>query len=332
MLSLGCSDDPVPTPKGPGEMAATDAALFDFGPVLARGQTLRHEFTLTNPSGRPLKVLVVEALTPCCSTVESAPATIPPGGSARLAVTLNPGFRSGRKRARFAYRTDDDPSTVRELTLVAELFPEVDDALDEGSDATVPLRRAGRQSIRFAFFEKDREGRGEPDSVEATPPLSARFVGPAEARSLGAGIVRTTRVVEVGLPAEDGPGGRRGRVTLHWPDGKSWERAIEWNVVPRIVAHPPALTLRPGQGATFKVVLKAEDRPFRVRRIDGPILPDKFLAPGEPSRTQVLEIPLDPAKVSKAGVVDLAIETDHPDQARVVVSVLILPATSEDRP
>ena len=248
LFVIGCSDNPVPTlePRESSQITptASDADLFDFGPVLARGQTLRHEFTLSNPSNRPIRVLGAEAMTPCCSAVESIPDAIPPQSSAKLSVTLKPGFRSGRKRARFAYRTDEAPGIVRELTLVANLFPEVDDALAEGSTATLPIRQVGRQAIRFLFYRRGEEGRGEPSSVEAKPPLTARFAAPAEHRALTDGLTKSTRLVEVDLPSSDDPGVRRGEITLHWPDGKTWNRAIEWQVEPRIVATPSGLTLR----------------------------------------------------------------------------------------
>ncbi len=73
---------------------------FDFGTVLAQGQVLRHEFTLTNPTNQPMRVLKATALTPCCSEVGPiSSATIAPGGHREIPAVLRiRSDRTGQKR------------------------------------------------------------------------------------------------------------------------------------------------------------------------------------------------------------------------------------------
>ena len=136
-----------------------------------------------------------------------------------------------------------------------------------------------------------------------------------------------------GQPARLGDQGvHRGQVTLDWANGKTWNREIEWRVVPRITASPSGLTLRPGTSESVVVVLRSNDRPFRILGIEGPILADQFSLPEGSSKTQALKIAIDPSKAAKPGSFNLRIATDHPDQPEVVVSVLILPSNSVDQP
>lgn len=61
----------------------------DFGPVLARGQTLRHEFSLTNPTNRPMRLIGAKLSTPCCSLLGPLPTdVIPPGDRREIAAFL----------------------------------------------------------------------------------------------------------------------------------------------------------------------------------------------------------------------------------------------------
>lgn len=46
---------------------------------------------------------------------------------------------------------------------------------------------------------------------------------------------------------------------------------------------------------------------------------------------QVLKIPFDSSKIATAGSVEMKIETDHPDQGLVVVSLLIHPSAPGGR-
>lgn len=66
------------TPSSGGATAIED---HDFGPVLARGQVLRHHFTFTNTTKRPIRLTGATAMTPCCSHIGPiSEETIAPGG------------------------------------------------------------------------------------------------------------------------------------------------------------------------------------------------------------------------------------------------------------
>src|SRR5690606_18249787 len=93
----------------------------DLGVVLSRGQTIEHEFRLTNPADRPERILGAQALKPCCSEVAAVPTSIPAGGEARLAVRFKPGFQSGRKVVDFLVMTDRAEEPVRAFRLRSEL-------------------------------------------------------------------------------------------------------------------------------------------------------------------------------------------------------------------
>ena len=115
LLSAGClSSTPaeedlttVGTDPTPALDTAQSSSLeFDFGTILAHGQTLRHEFTLTNPSEKSVRLLALRSYTPCCSAVESLPELILPRGEAKVAVLFKPGHQSGLKAVRFTVETD----------------------------------------------------------------------------------------------------------------------------------------------------------------------------------------------------------------------------------
>src|SRR5688572_4247860 len=59
----------------------------DFGTVLARGQTLRHDFLLSNPTTRAMRLVKAMSFAPCCSEIGPLPEAIPPGGEAKVQVS-----------------------------------------------------------------------------------------------------------------------------------------------------------------------------------------------------------------------------------------------------
>lgn len=333
ILASGCgtsssvSDEELAALLAPPEPTGSRELVHDFGPILAHGQTLRHEFTLANPTDRPLKIVSAQAQTPCCSAVGPHPEMIPPGGTATLPVLLKPGSQSGRKRFRFIVQTDSTEQPGWVLSLIADLTAELEMSPIEGFDASLPLGQPGHQRFRIVCHRVGDVGLGAPDAVTVGPPLSARFLGPADEAAATEGPVESTRIVEVDLPASTEPGSQRGELILHWPDGQERSFPIAWQVVARIAIEPSGLVLRPtGEPITRSVLVTCGDRPFRITGVSGPLLADPPPRPAAPRRLHRLELVLDPSLV-ESGTTDIRIDTDHPDQPTIVLSVLVLPAT-----
>lgn len=179
--------------------AKVDAAEFDFGPVLAHHQTLSHQFVLKNPSKRPIRLVGAMAFTPCCSSVEKPPETIPAGGDAKISTRFNPGLQSGRKRVVFEVRTDQPQRARIRLGLIATLFPEWELQPVGDSSPRSPVGQAGRIRYRIVCRRAGREGRDLPDSVECDAPLFATFVSDPVVGTQTRGIVAKTRDVEIGI-------------------------------------------------------------------------------------------------------------------------------------
>lgn len=98
--------------------------FHDFGTVLAHDQTLRHDFTITNPTDTPIRVLRSAALTPCCSSIDAVPESIQPAGEANVSVSMKAGRSSGRKRILFQLETDATERPLIQLGLAADFSPE----------------------------------------------------------------------------------------------------------------------------------------------------------------------------------------------------------------
>ena len=160
-----------------------DTREIDLGTVLAYGQTLKHEFRLTNTTKRPIRLAGAVALTPCCSSVGSVATSIPPGGEAILPVFFSPGFQSGRKGVRFLVRTDDGEEPTRFFSLVADLAAEVEVAVTDGKGLSLPMGKPGMQAFRVIGRRTKMEGRRAPTTVVSASPLTARFRGEAIERT-----------------------------------------------------------------------------------------------------------------------------------------------------
>lgn len=337
---------------------APTVVTHDLGPVLASGQELWHAFRIENSSARPWRITGAQALTPCCSAVGSLPETLPCGRAIEVPVVFRPGHQSGRKRVEFLVRTDDPEAPVHRFALIASLISEIEVSPQGANPTSLPLntsvshrfaiicrrispeRREG--SIRSSPIVTEgrdggdntspeeaptTEGRTAPISLTASPSLSASFLGPPVERRLDDGTIESTRDFEVTLPPSTEIGAHRGTVVLAWPDGREWPQDIFWQVAPRLRASPSGLVLKPRDSEEperVAITVHADDRPFRVTEVTGPILaepPDGL--PTEPGRAHTLLLTLDPVALSADGTSDIHIATDHPDQREVIVSVLV---------
>lgn len=124
----------------------TNNQEFDLGPTLSHGQTLRHEFTLTNGTNQPVRLMSSMAQTPCCSTIGPLPDSVPPHGVVKIPVVFRPGFATGFKRVVFTAETDRDNSRVCLFALSANLFSELEVISDEGI-RSYPAGVGGKQTF-----------------------------------------------------------------------------------------------------------------------------------------------------------------------------------------
>jgi hypothetical protein len=338
MLLAGCA--PMASPVDPevealvrslhqsSENSDTSEYVHDFGPVLSRGQTLRHEYTLRNPGDTPLRILGAEALTPCCSAVEKdkLPEAVPPGGEAKVPVVFRPGHQSGRKQVQFAVKIGDERNPVRLFTLRASLLSEIEIELLPGSATSLLLGQSGKQSLRVTCRRIGDDGRAAPESVKASPGLSASFMGDVQEQAHPDGLIEATRELEVTLPAAQETGFNAAEVILTWADGCTRPQRVNWRVRPCIEAIPSALLLKPtAKRESHAIRLWSVDKPFRVLAVSGGMLAERCTVPGEARGTHELLISVG-RSVSVAGEAkDLVIHTDHPRQSIVILSVLAVP-------
>ncbi len=311
--------------------AAPDTSDYshDFGPVLARGQTLRHEFTLRNLNGKPLRILDAEALTPCCSEIErkTLPQAVPPGGEAKIAALFRTGNRTGAQRLIFVVTTDDPRRSTVEFELIATLVPEIEIGALDGSNTEILTGRGGTQTLEIVCRRMGEDGMTGPEHLDASPPLSAEWLGPVEEAERADGMRESTRRLQVNLPASHEIGDHLGSLILRWADGTTRDVPVGWRVNPIIRAVPSGLFLG-GDGAGERVSrtiqLRSEERPFRVLGVTGPSFARcGVIFPSEPDTVHSFSFDFDLSSASAERAFDLTFRTDHPDQPTVVVSVLI---------
>lgn len=206
-------------------------------------------------------------------------------------------------------------------------MPEVTVEELEKSHHSLPMTRTGSQRFRVVCLRIRKEGRGEPETIQATPPLSANFAGPTEVRRLPNEMIVTTRDIQVTLPATADAGGRRGEFELRWPGGQTLRRTVAWHVAPHIGVSPSGLVVKPEEGRVIRsVVLRSNERRFRITGVSG-TSPSVQTEPYLPSSEQShhLRLRIDPAQAAESIATNIRIGTDHPEQPSVMLSVLILP-------
>jgi hypothetical protein len=341
MLTAGCSRlEPVAEQElaallasdsgvsGPNAEAASVVEEHDFGPVIAHGQSLRHEFVLKNPSARPVRLLKATALTPCCSSVGSLPELVPPHGEATVPVLFKPGTHAGRKTVRFLLETDSPARPAYTFTLLATVFPEFEVTHLDQTNFSQPVGRPGRQRLRVTCRRLGDEGRNAPTAIEAIAPLIAAFVGPATETSQPGGPTEWTRDVEVTTPAEPDPGMRGGEIVLRWDGELSQRYRLNWRVRPCLEVTPPGLLVRAAEGRVMQTVqVRSDEAPFRVLEVSGECLAAPVEPPSaEPAPRQLVRLVIDPTKATESAVSEVRIVTDHPQQPSVTLSVVITPA------
>ncbi len=318
---------PIPTIcRGGG----THFEEFDFGPILARGQTLHHEFTFTNSTKRPIRLTGATASTPCCSQIGPlSREAIPPGGRCPIPVVLKvaPSIQTEKKRVGFLVQTDSSecPNMTYALGVVA--YPEWEIRASTDSSRTLPIGRAGRQVMRITARRLGGEGDTLPAGVEADSPLVVRFLGEAREQAESEGVTSYVRDVEIVLPSSSNAGSHRGSMRFRWPEGRTREEPVLWEVVPHVRANPSRLVLRRSEReVTQMIAIRAfDDRPFRVSDVGPSHLVASCEFDREASRAHTLKLRIDPETHIREQDPKVTIKTDVEDQPIVSLSIVILP-------
>ncbi len=305
-------------------LAGSRSEEHDLGVVLAEGQTLRHEFTLENPTDRPVRLLRAAAQVPCCSAVESLPGSVPARGEVKVPVVLKPGYQSGLKAVSFTVETDDKERPVLTLVLRARLLAAWEVAPVAGAPTPLALGQAGKQTFRLTARGKGTQSRGLPDEVSITQPLLVAFKGENSTTADGDGLTESCREVEVTIPPASQAGARAGEIAFRWPDGHVEKHRVSWEVRPRLKVSPSGIVLAATRGRVErKVVVSSDGQPFRVLAVRSPILASAVTLPQQAGSRQQLTLSLDLSRAPIGEAVDVRIMTDSPDQPSVRLSVIV---------
>ena len=309
-----------------GQDEEQEPSEFDFGAVVARDQTLRHEFQLSNREDRPLRIRVAKVNVPCCSGVGKLPEEVGPRGVATIPVFLKAGHIPERKRVTFEIATDAPSEPMRTLTLTAQFFPEWEVAEVDVPSETAAIGRASKRRLKVTYRRKGGEGRKPASDLSATPNLQ---VGPnaEEGEFEGSnGVIEATREFDVTLAGQPQPGPQLGSIAFRWPDGSTRTHEIRWEVKPSLKLSPAAFALPASdQPSSITVVIQSDGRPFRITGVTGPLLAEAPSLTVEAKLTQALSMKLDTARTAPDGKNEVRIVTDNPDQPTLSLSVLIIP-------
>lgn len=316
------------TPAPPlhvGKPGPTPNQSYDFGTILADGQTLHHEFVLRNTAGRPIRPIGSKAVTPCCSSIGPLPESIPPGGEARIPTALRPGHEWGLKRVSFLLETDWEEWSVIQLALQARLISAWQVEPVGRSAASIPSGRSGKIGFRVVARRNGSAGRDLPDEISAAPPLVASFQGRPTTTTGSDGWIEAARDVAVSIPAASQPGVKRSEVRFRWSDGHSEVVPVGREVRPPLKVTPAGLVLRhSGREIEQSIVVESDGLPFRVTAVTSPILAEPVKPSREPGRRHVIPVKIDLRKRPVDRVLSITIATDDPDQPAVDLSVLVL--------
>ncbi len=331
IASTGCQYDASPyddriqfTPEATGERGLT-TKIHDFGGVLAQGQTLHHEFTLENSSQNPLRIIEAKALAACCSSIGEFPRVIPPKQAIKIPVSFHVGNQSGKHSAPFLLRTAGENNSSYAFSVQAELVPEFEAKLMEGSDQTINAGETGSQAIEITCRRSPKSGLSAPVSFTATPAIMANFRGPPRTRIMSHGLIESTFALDIVLPEGQDAGPRQAEVVLRWQDGTERVVPIRWYVELPIHASPKGLVLNAGEGTlTRRIRIHSAQGPFRVLGVSGQILAKAVDLDRSGRAEHLLAIELNPDRVQSGQATDIVVETDDLRQPRIFISAIVL--------
>lgn len=305
-----------------------DTNVADLGIVLTRGQTIVYEFQLKNPTNREVRVLGAQAAMPCCSEIAECPKSIPANGQATLVVRFRPGFRSGRKTVGFSVRSDRSGASLSTYALRADLIPEMEVVTLQGEGLSLKMGESGCQKLRIIGRRFQKVGTGAVKSVTCTTVKLAKFVGEPIEKTYENGIFETSRDVMIDIPELGEAGSKTGVLSCRWENNRTFEHATRWTVTPHLRVAPEGFVVRSPDDQIKTLIIRSETHAFRIVGIEGA---RESLKSGERSRIgstanmHIVRLAFDPDRLKHSSPFDVMILTDHPDQPRVVVSVLPVP-------
>ncbi len=301
-------------------------STYDFGPVIAAGQILKHDFELVNRLDHPIRIVSATALTPCCSAVGPiAQASIGSGQPAVIPVVLRaaPITRPERKGVQFVIECDVREHATLTYTLFADLYPETE--IRPLGDAPRVLRSGKPGRWQFEILRR-RVGAGDlilPDRVEAESPLKARFLEEPRRQDDPDGLVTAARRFEIAAPASTELGPHVTSVTFGGGADGERRHLIVWSVEPALRVTPKSLILKRGeQGITQTLVVHSADGPIRILGVEPAELLSKVEFGNDPKTAQSIRLTVDRARGREF---TLTIRTDHADQPSLSLRVLFLP-------
>jgi hypothetical protein len=119
-----------------------------IGNLIAKNQNVSLIFILKNRLDKELEIIKCSALTPCCSSVVSAPRTVPQGATASLEINLKAGASTGLKKAEFLVETLAYKREVVLLSVDASFLSERE-IVFVGGMKKMPLNQGGEQRFQF---------------------------------------------------------------------------------------------------------------------------------------------------------------------------------------
>ncbi len=301
---------------------------YSFGPVLARGQTLRHDFLLRNSTRRAIRILGSTATVPCCSEIGALSRdVVPPGGQCLIPTAMKVlSDRYERKRAGFIIETDGNHPKVSTFVLVADLYPGLEIQNPGDQTLTLPMNRSGRYVLKVVTRRIGEEGEVPPEWVDAELPLRARFIHGIQTTLENGRFTASRRDVEVELPPCDHSGIQRGSITLGWPQGRKRSIGVSWIVPVPLEIRPRNLAISVDEVRRPQciTVRSCDNQPFRIKTI-GPL---DFLAEASFSRearsSHEITIRFVRERVANCREWTMAIETDRPDEPTARLRVFII--------
>lgn len=290
-----------------------DAGKSHFFGKAGKGSPIEHSFPVSNPGDAPLK-LDVGVHCKCLSIVPE-PEVIPPGGSGRIRVSMDPSGEWGSV-AKVAEILTNDPSKPRfDLTFTGVVEGDLLASPDQVFLGKYDQKDVVGPETTIALYSRSRPFRIE--KVEAAPELEVR----SEALSKTKGHLLWVRF------KRRPPVGAYQRPIVVFTDHPESPSKIPFGamITGRVALEPPVLVFKPGETATKIVkiswkgpkaltVKSAEPRfqglDVKLKRGEGPFY--------------LLEARFDSERMGKVRAGSVLLTTDDEDNASLTIPVHII--------
>ena len=303
--------------KVPGQ-----GAQHDFGTVLSDGRPLGVVFQIENPSGRPLRVVEGNALSPCCSVLGDLPSVVAARASGAVPTWLRTKDHTGLLSADFVIRTDDPDRAMIRLALRAHVVRAVE--WEEPETVNMDVLRGRPFRKRIQLLQRRKAGQPfvkpllmVPPGVEVVSEVSTeRHDGLTESNA-------AAHSWTLKWPPSKETGRQIAEIRARWPNGDESATVINWDVVAVIRTSPRALLLRADKPPLAKVVLRSSDGVFRITQVTGACVEGHRVLSGEGTDRQEVEITLTAAAM-KTVAHTIRFVTDRAEEPIVPLSVLVV--------